>query len=70
MSTWQDFTVVFYALTLAVLGNALLWGVSRAFIRLLERAHRGLPPAAPDRHASRPRAAQLPRSPLPSGLAR
>jgi hypothetical protein len=69
MSNWQDFMVVFYALALAVLGNALLWAVATAFVRLARRSPRGLPPSTrPTREPRAPRLAQGKR--LVTGLSR
>lgn len=53
MSNWRDFAVVFYALALAILGNALLWAVAAAFVRLVERHTRRLPPATQSRPLQR-----------------
>lgn len=61
MSNWQDFVVVFYALALAVLGNALLWGAAAGFVRLVQRTARRLPAGGLTPPTREPRAPGLPR---------
>lgn len=50
MSYWQDFALGFYALTLAVLANALLWALAAGLLRLVKRQPPATSPTA--RHSA------------------